>query len=69
MLPGIDAVDASAVRTDFIGHGYFAASTSVLADLKQLLLDDATPQSRRLVPATLSDLMYWVIPAAAKAAK
>jgi len=69
MVPGIDAVDASAVRTDFVGHGYFAASASVIADLKQLLLDDASPQSRRLVPAELSDLMYWVIPAAAAAAK
>jgi esterase/lipase superfamily enzyme len=64
VVPGIDAVDASAVRTDFIGHGYFAASTSVIEDLRQLLQSDAGPQSRRLVPAKLSDLLYWVIPAA-----
>jgi esterase/lipase superfamily enzyme len=64
VVPGMDAVDASAVRTDFIGHGYFAASTSVIADLKQLLHDDAAPQSRRLVPAKLANLLYWVIPAA-----
>ena len=37
-LSGIDAVDASAVRTDFVGHGYFAASPSLIADLRKLLL-------------------------------
>jgi esterase/lipase superfamily enzyme len=65
VVPGMDAVDASAVRTDFLGHGYFAASTTVIADLKQLLMEDAGPASRRLQPARLADLLYWIIPAAA----
>ncbi len=64
LMPGIDAVDASAVRTDFIGHGYFAESNPVLADLKQLLLLDATPELRKLAPAKLADLPYWIIPSA-----
>ena len=67
VVPGIDAVDASAVRTDFIGHGYFAASTSVISDLRQLLHEDAAPQTRRLLPAKLANLLYWVIPASAPA--
>jgi esterase/lipase superfamily enzyme len=69
VVPGIDAVDASAVRTDFIGHGYIADSSTVIADLKQLLTTDATPQNRRLQPAKLADLLYWVIPAPPEAAK
>ena len=59
---GIDAVDASSVRTDFIGHGYFAESTSVLADLKKLLLEEATPALRNLLPGQLANLRYWIIP-------
>jgi esterase/lipase superfamily enzyme len=69
VLPGIDAVDASAVRTDFLGHSYFAASMSVITDIKQLLELDATPQLRKLLPATLANLTYWIIPAPAAAGR
>jgi esterase/lipase superfamily enzyme len=62
VAPGVDAVDASSVRTDFIGHGYFAESLSVLADIKKLLLEDATPDLRNLRPAKLANLQYWIIP-------
>ncbi|MBV8820908.1 MAG: alpha/beta fold hydrolase [Acidobacteriaceae bacterium] len=61
VIPGIEAVDASAVRTDFIGHGYLVQSPSIIADLKQLL-SDAPPQLRKLVPVKLADLFYWRIP-------
>lgn len=68
LIPGIDAVDASAVRTDFIGHGYFADSPSLISDLRLLLMDDADPVHRKLEPVHLASFLYWRIPAAAQAA-
>lgn len=33
MLPGMDSIDASNVKTDLIGHSYYADATSVLSDI------------------------------------
>lgn len=64
----IDAVDASAVRTDFVGHGYFAASPSLIADLRKLLLGQ-TPELRKLVPVDIAPFHYWMIPNASASVK
>jgi hypothetical protein len=42
---------------------------SVITDIKQLLELDATPQLRKLLPATLANLTYWIIPAPAAAGR
>jgi esterase/lipase superfamily enzyme len=67
-LSGIDAVDASAVRTDFVGHGYFAASPSLIADLRKLLLGQS-PELRKLDRVNLAPFHYWMIPNATASVK
>lgn len=59
---GLDTIDASAIPTDLIGHGYFAENKEVLDDLFQLLINDQGPDRRRLNRETLSGLPYWVLP-------
>jgi len=46
IMPGVDSIDASAIRTDLLGHGYFAASGPLLTDL-HLLVERCLPPSRR----------------------
>jgi esterase/lipase superfamily enzyme len=62
ILPGIDTVDASAVRTDFLGHSYFGDNHSIVDDIRGLVRDDAAPAARKLNPRVLDLLKYWVIP-------
>ena len=62
VAPGIDTVDASAARTDFIGHGYFGQSASIIDDIRKILTSEVPPELRNLVPAFLRDLRYWIIP-------
>lgn len=60
--PGIDTVDASGVRTDFLGHRYFSNSGTILDDIQKLLTKGAPPELRNLVPAVLANLKYWIVP-------
>jgi len=59
---GIDTVDASAARTDFLGHAYYATSASIIDDIQKILTSEAPPELRNLKPAILQDLKYWIIP-------
>jgi esterase/lipase superfamily enzyme len=59
---GIDTVDASAVRTDFLGHAYFAKSGSIIDDIQKILTTEAPPELRNLIPAAIQDLKYWIMP-------
>jgi esterase/lipase superfamily enzyme len=60
--PGIDAVDASAVTRDLLGHSYFSRAGSMLDDLRQLL-KDGLPPPRRLQPVTQrGEVRYWRVP-------
>jgi esterase/lipase superfamily enzyme len=61
---GIDTVDASAVRTDFLGHTYFAKSGSIIDDIQKILTTEAPPELRNLIPAAIQDLKYWIMPKA-----
>jgi esterase/lipase superfamily enzyme len=57
---GLDTIDASSTRTDFIGHSYFADSTSVLGDLRDLFLFRKRPEQRsRLSPLLSGPSIYW----------
>ena len=62
---GIDTVDASAARTDFMGHAYFDNSVDIITDMQRMFATSAPPEARRLIPALLKNLRYWIIPAAA----
>ena len=60
IAPGLDTIDASGIRTDFIGHSYFADSTSVLGDLRDLILLRKRPEQRsRLSPLMAGPSRYW----------
>lgn len=62
VVSGIDTVDASAVRTDFLGHAYYAKSATILDDIQKILTHDTPPELRNLIPATVQDLKYWIMP-------
>lgn len=54
----MDTIDASAVDTGFLGHGYFAAKRSVITDLGMLLYNSLSPRERGLTAAK----DYWLFP-------
>jgi esterase/lipase superfamily enzyme len=62
LVPGIDTVDATSVRTDLIGHNYFGANDSIISDAKKLIEFGWPPPQRNLIPAIRAALTYWVIP-------
>ncbi len=60
VVPGIDTVDASMIRTDFVGHSYYADSDTVIGDLRDLILKRKRADERaRLSPVTTDDGRYW----------
>ncbi|HET9572980.1 MAG TPA: alpha/beta hydrolase [Methyloceanibacter sp.] len=60
IAPGLDTIDASSIRTDFIGHSYYGDSTSVLGDLRDLILLRKRPEQRsRLSPLMAGPSRYW----------
>jgi len=63
VAPGVDTVDASNMRTDFIGHTYFAESGSIIDDIRKILTSGTPPELRNLVPAAIHDIRYWIMPA------
>jgi esterase/lipase superfamily enzyme len=65
VIEGIDSIDASKVKTDLLGHGYYGDSTSILFDLDQLF--QGRPASKRLGlrEARNSQGLYWEFTATA----
>ncbi len=62
LVAGIDTIDATAVDTSFLGHSYFAESSSVLADIYHLMREGTHPSKRLgLSPVTTPSGQYWVI--------
>jgi esterase/lipase superfamily enzyme len=63
VVPGIATIDSSEVETDFLGHSYFAESTSIIADMFDILSGVTNPEDRRhLVPVEAHFGRYWKIP-------
>ncbi len=61
LVAGIDTIDATAVDTSFLGHSYFAESSSVLADIYLLIREGTHPNKRLgLSPVTTPSGQYWV---------
>lgn len=48
VIQGIDTIDASAVKTDALGHGYFSKTKALLEDIHQLFQFNYTPEQRDL---------------------
>lgn len=62
VLPGMDSIDASKVKTDFWEHTVFAKARTVLADLAALILDGRPPEKRfGLRPLNSSHGLSWII--------
>lgn len=59
IVPGIDTIDASDVNTDFLGHGYFAATKPLINDIYNVIANAHRPDKRLLKEALLGDLKYW----------
>ncbi len=63
VMRNLDTVDASNVSTEFLGHGYFADSDTVVSDLKYLIKESLKPQEReRFSLDPVKDLalgLYW----------
>lgn len=64
IAPGIDTIDASAARTDFMGHAYFDNSVNIITDIQKMFSTAASPEARRLLPGYLHNLKYWIFPVA-----
>jgi esterase/lipase superfamily enzyme len=47
ILDGLDSIDASKINTDFLGHGYFAETHSLINDIHMVLLD--LPPDKRIL--------------------
>lgn len=59
IAPGVDTIDASSIRTDFVGHSYYADSDSVLGDLRDLILGKPPEKRSRLSPVKTDTGRYW----------
>ncbi|HKV39011.1 MAG TPA: alpha/beta hydrolase [Blastocatellia bacterium] len=59
---GIETIDASDVRTDLLGHGYFADTAALINDLYHLMRHGLPPDQRNLRPREKDGLKYWAFP-------
>lgn len=60
IVPGIETVDATRVATDFLGHSYFADTTSILSDMFYLIRDGKRADRRfGLRPVDKPAGRYW----------
>lgn len=58
---GLDSIDASEINTDFLGHGYFASTQSLLNEIHSVLLN-LTPDKRMLdCYFNAENRKYWVL--------
>jgi len=60
IVPGIETVDATRVATDFLGHSYFADTTSILSDMFYLIREGKRANRRfGLRPVDKPAGRYW----------
>jgi esterase/lipase superfamily enzyme len=60
VLTGMDTVDASHVKTDFLGHSYYGDSNTVMSDLFYLIRERLKPDERFALEQVRSPLgNYW----------
>ncbi|MCA6363498.1 MAG: alpha/beta fold hydrolase [Bacteroidetes bacterium] len=59
ILNKVDTIDASDVRTDFLGHGYFAATLPLLNDIHSVIFHAQKPEGRMLKQVAAGGVKYW----------
>ncbi len=63
VLDGLDTIDASTVRTEFLGHSYFGDSDTVMSDLIYVIRRSLPPEQReRFALQRVKDVaigLYW----------
>jgi esterase/lipase superfamily enzyme len=60
VMPGIDTIEASDVETDFVGHAYFGASTSIITDIYEIFRGNTVPTRRPHLRAITDNFgAYW----------
>jgi esterase/lipase superfamily enzyme/tetratricopeptide (TPR) repeat protein len=60
VLEGLDTIDATGIRTDFVGHSYYGSSESVLGDLRNLILSRKRADQRSGLRSVESPAgRYW----------
>lgn len=59
VLNKVDTIDASDVRTDFLGHGYFAATLPLLNDIHSVIFHAQKPEGRMLKQVAAGGVKYW----------
>jgi esterase/lipase superfamily enzyme len=62
IVDGVDTIDASRVDTNLLGHSYVGDSSSILADVYNLLESGQPPAERRfhLEPRQRTGRQYWL---------
>ncbi|WP_214226153.1 alpha/beta hydrolase [Pedobacter sp. B4-66] len=58
-IKGIDTIDASKVRTDLLGHGYFSSTAPLIQDIFHLTKNNLSPQERNLKKIQTDNGLYW----------
>nr|WP_281459709.1 alpha/beta hydrolase [Pseudomonas sp. P13] len=56
---GVDFIDASDVKTDFLNHSYGIGSDTVLSDIVSLFSGNRPPQRNRLTAVEANNGIYW----------
>ena len=61
VVPGLDTIDMSRVKTDFLGHSYYGDDEAVILDLLSLLWRGSPPPERcGMQPEGKNQKTYWV---------
>ena len=64
LVDGVETIDASEVSTGFLAHSYFSEEVTVLEDIRQLISNGLSAQSRTGLEKVIeesSGMAYWRI--------
>ncbi len=61
VVDGIDTIDSSGIDPSTMGHSYFSSTKTLLDDMKNLMLKDVEPSSRKLKVMEEEEMSYWKI--------
>lgn len=60
VMPGVDTVDASLIKTDFLSHSYYGDSTTLIYDIYNIINTGARADKRRnLSKINDTNGIYW----------
>ena len=61
VVEGIDTVEVSNIDLTLLGHGYFADARILLEDIRDLLVNNTSPDQRGGRLQSAQDGNYWII--------